>query len=114
MARSRFPASAPPRQQDATQRSSFRHAARSGTRHGVRSATLIPGVQGAADGPGDFHPGPFGRGSGLRAWPPAFQARKFVGVPAVDMDPETYIHQAGQQLRPPAAGSLNVGSLTGG
>ena len=50
---------------------------------------------------------------GLRAWPPAFQARNFAGVPAVDKDPETYIHQAGQQLRPPAPGSLNVGSLKG-
>ena len=50
---------------------------------------------------------------GLRAWPPAFQARNFAGVPAVDKDPETYIHQAERQLGPPAPGSLNVGSLKG-
>jgi hypothetical protein len=49
----------------------------------------------------------------LRARPPAFQARNFAGVPAVDKDPETYIHQAEQQLRPPAPGSLNIGSVKG-
>jgi hypothetical protein len=43
----------------------------------------------------------------------AFQARNFAGSPAVDKDPETYIRQAGQQLRPPAPGSLNIGSLKG-
>ena len=42
----------------------------------------------------------------------AFQARNFAGVPAVDKDPEAYIRQAEQQLRP-APGSLNIGSLKG-
>jgi len=43
----------------------------------------------------------------------AFQARNFAGVPAVDKDPEGYIREAEQQLRPPAPGSLNIGSLKG-
>ena len=55
----------------------------------------------------------------------AFQARNFAGVPAVDKDPETYVHQAEegagrgdareaeQDRRPGAAGSLNIGSLKG-
>ena len=41
----------------------------------------------------------------------AFQARNFAGVPAVDTDPESYVRQAEQDLRPRAAGSLNIGSL---
>jgi hypothetical protein len=43
----------------------------------------------------------------------AFQARNFAGVAAVDRDPEGYIRQAEQELRPPAPGSLNIGSLKG-
>ncbi|MBO0813912.1 MAG: hypothetical protein J2P30_01970, partial [Actinobacteria bacterium] len=59
----------------------------------------------------------------------AFQARNFAGVPAVDQDPESYVRQAEhdhageaeqgyagqaeQDLRPRAAGSLNIGSLKG-
>ena len=43
----------------------------------------------------------------------AFQARNFAGVPAVDKDPEGYIREAEQQFRPPAPGSLNIGSLKG-
>ena len=41
----------------------------------------------------------------------AFQARNFAGVPAVDTDPESYVRQAEQDLRPRATGSLNIGSL---
>jgi hypothetical protein len=41
----------------------------------------------------------------------AFQARNFAGVPAVDRDPESYVRQAEQDLRPRAPGSLNIGSL---
>src|SRR6202030_1312901 len=43
----------------------------------------------------------------------AFQARNFAGVPAVDRDPESYVRQAEQDLRPGATGSLNIGSLKG-
>ena len=43
----------------------------------------------------------------------AFQARNFAGVPAVDRDPESYVHQAEQDLLPRATGSLNIGSLKG-
>jgi hypothetical protein len=43
----------------------------------------------------------------------AFQARNFAGVPAIDKDPESYVRQAEQDLRPRAAGSLNIGSLKG-
>jgi hypothetical protein len=43
----------------------------------------------------------------------AFQARNFAGVPAVDRDPESYVRQAEQDLRPRATGSLNIGSLKG-
>ena len=43
----------------------------------------------------------------------AFQARNFAGVPAVDKDPEGYVRQAEQGLRPRAAGSLDIGSLKG-
>ena len=42
-----------------------------------------------------------------------FQARNFAGVPAVDRDPESYVRQAEQDLRPGATGSLNIGSLKG-
>ena len=41
----------------------------------------------------------------------AFQARNFAGVRAVDRDPESYVRQAEQDLRPRAPGSLNIGSL---
>lgn len=41
----------------------------------------------------------------------AFQARNFAGVPAVDKDPERYVRQAEQGLRPFTSGSLNIGSL---
>ncbi len=41
----------------------------------------------------------------------AFQARNFAGIPAVDTDPESYVRQAEQDLRPRATGSLNIGSL---
>src|SRR6478752_8242990 len=37
----------------------------------------------------------------------AFQARNFAGVPAVDRDPESYVRQAEQDLRPRATGWLN-------
>ena len=43
----------------------------------------------------------------------AFEARNFAGVPAVDRDPESYIRQAEQDLRPGATGSLDIGSLKG-
>jgi hypothetical protein len=43
----------------------------------------------------------------------AFQARNFVGVRAIDRDPESYVRQAEQDLRPRATGSLNIGSLKG-
>jgi hypothetical protein len=43
----------------------------------------------------------------------AFQARNFAGVPVVDRDPESYVRQAEQDLRPRATGSLNIGSLKG-
>ena len=42
-----------------------------------------------------------------------FQARNFAGVPAIDRDPESYVRQAEQDLRPPATGSLSIGSLKG-
>jgi hypothetical protein len=43
----------------------------------------------------------------------AFEAQNFAGVPAVDRNPEGYVRQAEQDLRPRAAGSLNIGSLKG-
>ena len=43
----------------------------------------------------------------------AFEAENFAGVPAVDKDPESYVRQAEQDLRPRATGSLNIGSLKG-
>ncbi len=43
----------------------------------------------------------------------AFQARNFAGVAAVDRDPESYVRQAEQELRPGATGSLDIGSLKG-
>ena len=42
-----------------------------------------------------------------------FEAQNFAGVPAVDRNPESYVRQAEQDLRPRAAGSLNIGSLKG-
>ena len=42
-----------------------------------------------------------------------FEAQNFAGVAAVDRNPEGYVRQAEQDLRPRAAGSLNIGSLKG-
>jgi hypothetical protein len=41
----------------------------------------------------------------------AFQARNVAGVPVVDKDPETYVRQAEEGLRPFSPGSLNIGGL---
>jgi Hemerythrin HHE cation binding domain len=41
----------------------------------------------------------------------AFQARNFIGVPAVDKDPAEYVREAEEGLSPPPSGSLSIGSL---
>ena len=41
----------------------------------------------------------------------AFEARNFAGVPAVDKDPETYVHEVEEGGRGARAGSLSIGSL---
>jgi hypothetical protein len=43
----------------------------------------------------------------------AYHARNLAGIPPVDKDPEGYVRQAEQDLRPRAAGALNIGSLKG-
>ncbi len=41
----------------------------------------------------------------------AFQAQNFMGVPALDKDPEAYIREAEAGLLPSSPGSLNIGGL---
>ena len=41
----------------------------------------------------------------------ALEARNFAGVPAVDKDPVTYVHEAEEEEQAPRGGSLSIGSL---
>ncbi|MGW0252356.1 hemerythrin domain-containing protein [Nocardia goodfellowii] len=41
----------------------------------------------------------------------AYEARNFAGVTPVDKDPETYVREVTEDVRPAAPGSLSVGSL---
>ncbi len=41
----------------------------------------------------------------------AFEARHFAGVTPHDRDPAEYVREAEEDLRPPAGGSLSIGSL---